>query len=336
MTGQLVPSEDTARYICRRFAVPAREPSLTAVARGLCGRVWRLDTGAGRYAVKELFWDDDQDEDEIAQRVAFEGAARAAGVRCPVSLPTTSGGYLCRLPPDLGDIYVRLYSWVDGSPVGPSREIARWSGAMLGRLHAMKHPADGPPDAKFDTVPTSAQWREVMVALGRRRVPWLPRLRDRLPHLERLSALIAVGEPDELVMCHLDFTPSNVMRDRADGLVLIDWDNAGPGRAEHELGQAVLDWHLVDGHPDPAGVRAFLAAYREAGGVASLTGRSAFTGYVASAINHVYTQATVAVATDVREEHRRLAHDKARAALACLPTVDLLERTLELVVNQHD
>lgn len=326
----LAPSTATARFVGNRFGLRAAELAPTPVARGLCGRIWRLRCAGTRYALKELFWEHDQDEQEIRRRVAFEASARAVGVRCPESLPTVDGDYLCRLPPDLGDVYVRLYSWVDGGPLTSTEGTATWLGGTLGRLHGLRHPAVGEPDPKFESVPTAAQWQEVLSAVRAAGTPWADDLERLLPLVEDLGALITPVERDALIMCHLDLTPANVLRP-ATGLVLVDWDNAGPGAAERELAAALLEWH----GSEPDGIAATLSAYREAGGTARLTGLSSFSAYLGAAITNLYTQASLTVASDVLDEHRTLANSKTLQAMASLPTLSALDQVGELAAGTN-
>ena len=71
--------------MCSLFGVP-RDPSatLTPVARGAIGRIWRLDSGAERLAVKELFAE--PDIPAIGWEVKFTAHLVAAGARQPASL----------------------------------------------------------------------------------------------------------------------------------------------------------------------------------------------------------------------------------------------------------
>ncbi|HEY9291314.1 MAG TPA: hypothetical protein VIP98_08560 [Microlunatus sp.] len=57
------------------------------------GRIWRLETSDGPYAVKELHWARDVSAEEaaVARQVAFCETARAAGVTAPANLRTTNG-----------------------------------------------------------------------------------------------------------------------------------------------------------------------------------------------------------------------------------------------------
>lgn len=329
VAGPLVPSVATASFVGERFGLPSAEITETPVARGLCGRVWRLNAAGTRYALKELFWDADQDEHEIRYRTAFETAARIAGVRCPESLPTVAGDYLCRLPPDSGGSYVRLYSWVDGAPLASVEGTEGWLGDTLGRLHGLRHEAAGPSDPNSESVPTVAQWEELLSALRTDGIRWADELERRLPLIDGLASLVTPAEPDELITCHLDLTPANVMRTRT-GFVLVDWDNAGPGSAERELAAALMAWHA----DRPAGIAATMTAYAEAGGTATPRGLPSFSAYVATMINNLYTQASVAAAADVRREHRTLATVRALRVMASLPTRSTLEQVGDLAVAQ--
>ena len=327
--GPLAPSRTTARYIGRRFGLRAAELAPVPVARGLCGRVWLLRSEGVRYALKELFWDDDQDEPEIKRRVRFETSARGVGVRCPESLPAVDGDYLCRLPPELGDVYVRLYSWVDGTLLDTAAGAAAWLGDTLGKLHRLRHPVAGTPARKFESAPTPAQWRELLAALVSAGTPWADELERLLPQVEDLAALVVPIDRDSLIMCHLDLTPANVLRTRS-GFALVDWDNAGPGSAEQELASALMEWH----GGTPSGVAATMAAYGESGGPGTVTGLSSFSAHLGAVIDNLHTQATVTIAADAADEHRTLANTKALQAMASLPTRSALNQVCEFAAGK--
>jgi Ser/Thr protein kinase RdoA (MazF antagonist) len=334
LPGSIVPSVVTARYIGHRFGVET-DLTLSEAARGLMGRLWRLGTTGARYALKELFWEDNQDEPQVRRQVAFETAGREVGVRCPESLPTKDGTYLCRMPAELGGVIVRLYTWIDGTSLIDTDEAARWVGETLARLHRLRHPAVGPPRPKFGNVPTMPEWQAVIAALRRERVPWASRLEAALSTVEDLSTLVQPTERDQLMMCHLDLTPANAMRDRSGQFVLLDWDNAGPGSAEQELGSALMEWHVRAGRPRPDAVRDTVTAYESAGGPASIRGLSSFRAYLGATINHLYTQARVTIADDMLVDHQELAHVKVDLVLGSLPSRALLQQVAQLAAREH-
>ncbi|MER7365284.1 hypothetical protein [Nonomuraea wenchangensis] len=107
-------------------------------ARGELGRIWRLDTRRGSWAVKELLVP--VREEDARADVAFQVAAAEAGVRLP--RPVLTGG---------GDVVAggrwRVYAWVD--LVEGAQVTAGELGAVTAGLHRVGHPAAGPVAAWF-------------------------------------------------------------------------------------------------------------------------------------------------------------------------------------------
>ena len=109
------------------------------------GRVWCLDLGAERYAVKELFWE--SDEESLRPEVTFTAHLESAGIRLPGSLPGRGGRFLQELAADHGGGWLRLYRWIDGVPVDLADPgLAVQIGDLAGRLHALARPAWGAVD----------------------------------------------------------------------------------------------------------------------------------------------------------------------------------------------
>jgi Ser/Thr protein kinase RdoA (MazF antagonist) len=72
-------------------------------------------SGRGRYAVKELFWE--SDEESVRPEVTITAHLESAGIRLPGSLPGRDGRFLQELAADHGGGWLRLYRWIDGVPV---------------------------------------------------------------------------------------------------------------------------------------------------------------------------------------------------------------------------
>jgi Ser/Thr protein kinase RdoA (MazF antagonist) len=323
--GPLAPSTETAAIIGDRFGLRATEFAAAPAARGLCGRVWRLDTADGPYALKELFWPTDHDERQIRAQVAFESAARDVGVLSPESFPTLDGDYLCHLP---DGCLVRLFGWIEGDLLTGSDGAAHWLGQTLSRLHRLPNPVVGEPDTRFESPPDG--WDDLLAALRRQQVAWADDLAKALPQVLELAALVRPAGRDDWVMCHQDIVPSNVMRTPAGDLVLIDWDNTGPALADQELAAALMNWHVVGDHVDTEGIAATLAAYEAGGGPARLTGRAAFSAYLGAFLADLRTQATVAISDDLDAEHREVAVARVAHRLAGLPGTATLDEVLRL------
>ena len=268
-------------------------------ARGELGRIWRLETTTGRWALKELLRPRPGAADEACADVAFQEAALAAGIPMPRPIAAADGEILVEVGPPGDRRSVRVYSWVDlrdRDAVVPLDEVA----AILGRLHALAIRDDRPIDPWFrDPVP-AAEWPVVLAAARAAGAPWAAALAGLIPTLEagvEAAAEAFAGDPmgnpatsggsgsggsgggpgggpgdrDAPITCHLDFNPENVLLDAAGRVVVVDWENSGPEHAAQELASAVAEFVA-----DPADTARFLHAYESAGGTARLTDRTSF------------------------------------------------------------
>lgn len=129
---------------------PLRPP--VYAARGELGRIWRLDTDAGTWAVKELLVP--VEEREVRADLAFQRAAAKAGIRLPEPRVTTRGAVLH------GGF--RVYAWVDlvDGDVVTGREL----GAVTAHLHRIGHPAEGPVVPWFAEPLGRTRWESLLKA----------------------------------------------------------------------------------------------------------------------------------------------------------------------------
>lgn len=238
------------------------------VARGAMGRVWKVVTASGRWAVKELFWGGDA---AAAERdVAFQEAALAAGVRLPRPVRGAGSGAVLA---ELDGVRWRAYEWVDLAPVAPDAAARAANAAEVGDVLARMHrvgatlpwPRDGDDPAVHPWYRTSLWpdgWPGLADAADRAGAPWAGRLRAFLPEVAALQQLIAAARWDAAIVCHRDLTPDNLLA----GPVVIDWEDAGLCDPRQELASVAYLW----GGPDAAGVAPLLRAYRAGGGPAEL------------------------------------------------------------------
>src|SRR3954463_913507 len=80
-------SDADAARLATAFDLGAPRSLHGPVARGVIGQVWRLETERGAWAVKE--WFEPPDMEELAEGVAFQDAAMAAGVPAPPVVRTS-------------------------------------------------------------------------------------------------------------------------------------------------------------------------------------------------------------------------------------------------------
>jgi Ser/Thr protein kinase RdoA (MazF antagonist) len=303
--------------------------------RGALGQIWRVEVdpsgangpGPGRFALKEIFYEPPS-ERLIEAELAFARRAVAAGVRVPASHPDREGRYLLTTP---DGTWLRLYDWVDLRPVEPGAPATpRDLGILLARLHrcapAMAVEVGGePPYDWYHRVPEPHEWAEVTEAAlaasgGVSGATWAGPLADRVTTLPELCAAVGPADAAELIGCHRDLHPDNVLADPTGALVVVDWDNLGPATPGRELGRAVFDWFFDGTAVDLDAVREMHETYRRAGGPGRLARPADFTMLLACRLNFLLVQARVALDPAAEPRHREWAEREIEETLLLTPT----------------
>jgi Ser/Thr protein kinase RdoA (MazF antagonist) len=124
---------DHATTIARAYGVGIPAKEMIMVARGEQGRVWRLDTDTGAFAIKELVIR--QLPGDAVADVAYQEAVLATGaVPMPRPIRTVAGQVLV----DVADYQVRAYEWVDllATDTGLDPAVV---GATLAAIHQVRY-----------------------------------------------------------------------------------------------------------------------------------------------------------------------------------------------------
>ncbi|MDP9236215.1 MAG: aminoglycoside phosphotransferase family protein [Chloroflexota bacterium] len=266
------------RALCELFYLGAPRAALTPVGGGLTNRMWRLETARGVFAVKQMNRDFDRADDVewFDRAFTLERAAFAAGVPMPRPIPVAATGRcLGELARSDGPpITVRVHEWADGvkldNSVAYPGEIAARVGSILARIHALRMKS-GVAKSEALRVFGDEHWRTALERLEDANSERAGELRTLAPVLHDLEAYVIAAQDDAtpLLLSHRDSDAKNFMRTSAGELMLVDWDAAGPVNPRQDLANEALVWAGVHrDEPDAAVARAYVDAYRRAGGVA--------------------------------------------------------------------
>lgn len=223
------------------------------VASGHTGAVWRLETERGRYAVKVP---DEPDPDAAAADAAVQEAFVAGGVPLPRPVRTPDGQVLA----EVAGHRVRVHAWVDVAAEDRHLDPAA-VGRLLAALHSVVLEADGPVDGWYADPVGAPAWAALLDELRTAGAPYAERLAALVPGV--VAAEAGYRPPDVVQVCHRDLWADN-LRATADGtgLVVLDWEDAGPASPSQELAVVLLE----HGAGDPERWRTIHAAYTAAGG----------------------------------------------------------------------
>jgi Ser/Thr protein kinase RdoA (MazF antagonist) len=247
------------------FGLGALETEPVVAARGRQGRVWRVQTGRGCFAVKELLIR--LTERDVQTDVRLQSAMVIRGVPAPQPLRTASGQVLVVA----GNSLFRAYTWVD--LLEPRRDLEPESiGTLMATLHRDPLVAEPRATDYWFTDPVPAQeWQEASERLAAARAPFASEFAASIPHFLAIQHVFRRSNHTQL--CHRDLWADNVRLASDGGMCIIDWDNCGQAEPAQELAMPLVEFCYEDSDRAARLYR----AYRRAGGPAELTDASDFT-----------------------------------------------------------
>lgn len=194
---------------------------------GIDARMWRVDTGHQRYALRLLT---PSQQTQMQREIAIANWAQQHDFPVPGIIAT---GMWQNRP-------VSLIEWAEGRQIGEEiltasdpESIARQLGVEFGRMQARLHALPPPTDP----VITARDWRT-----------WTATSEALASHLNALS-------PVQECLIHLDFHPLNVLAQNGRITAVLDWANAHTGDPRTDLArtQSILQLAAL---PNEAAVKA--------------------------------------------------------------------------------
>jgi Ser/Thr protein kinase RdoA (MazF antagonist) len=251
------------------FGLRGHATSYVEVEGAWSNRVLRLDTTAGRFAVKELRnpWGEPRWAEWLEESWRLERAVVGAGVAVPEPVPAPDGGCFVDVArcDGVGTVPVRVHRWVEGRRPGTADVdlgLAAWTGTTLAKVHALRMQ---PHDPTLFPVPSTGSvqaWPDLCRQASVADAAWAGLLLSTRDAIRRAGDLLVPPADRPTVMSHGDVSLANVIL-TASGPVLCDWDVAMP---------RVPAWDLADVAVTVAGweardvARAVRASYLDAGG----------------------------------------------------------------------
>lgn len=258
-----------AAAVAECFALGGKARMSGPVARGQLGQVWRLETEAGAFAVKE--WFAEQDLDELLRGVVLHERLWAAGLPVPEVIRTRRGD----LTADVSGVLVRVLEWVDVQ--APTRELPPGEvGRLLAAMHLASEATTEPVGPWYSEGVGGDRWQELLNRARAEGAPFAEALGARLDELVAVESL--VEPPGPVLECHRDLWSDNVLGLRTGGLCVIDFENTGPADPGYELAMALFEFGLDSRER----ARQLHDAYVESGGSGRVTRRADFSMLVAT------------------------------------------------------
>jgi aminoglycoside phosphotransferase (APT) family kinase protein len=241
--------------------------SIVQAGRGQTNRlgVLRLETSIGSFAIKQF----EQAPKQIA--LLIEEAAHKTGFPMPQPRRAIDGKPYGIYTKGANNIWVRVYSWVEGTPYDwgfVSPEVSTQIGKLLARIHALPVSSSELQDEPWMPLGLFG-WEQLAQTAMARGMDWALSLQNKIPILvewkEYIVSNTVTDEP--VVPSQRDLHPPNVIRCFDGNHVVVDWDAAGPMNAREDVAKFALVWATPPGQPPQQdAVRAFIQGYREAGG----------------------------------------------------------------------
>jgi Ser/Thr protein kinase RdoA (MazF antagonist) len=254
--------------VAQRFGLGDQASLDGPVAFGRLGEIWHLVTERGRFAVKHAQFAVSSEDAE--RDAAFQESVRRAGVPMPAVVRAVGGSVVA----DVDGDHVRVYEWIDVLPAD-RRLNPRELGQLLAAIHAVVVTTDEPVDGWYVDPVGAETWQELLRRLRMADAPFADRLKALLPAVSEAEGILT--PPRKIQVCHRDLWADNLRRTPGGDLVVLDWENSGPGDVNGELGCALFEYGL--GEADR--MRTLYAAYLDAGGPGRLTDRGDLTMLVA-------------------------------------------------------
>ncbi|WP_105616333.1 phosphotransferase enzyme family protein [Vallitalea okinawensis] len=238
------------------------------ISGGLLHLMFQLKTDRGCYAVKALNPQIMQRETAMGNYIFSEKVVNKVADSGINALPAISvnGNSIHKVD---GQYYL-VFSWVDGKALkveSVDRDKCRMIGELLARIHQLDFSSISSNHENKMNLNTT-NWNMLFEKARKLDLIWANEFKenpDTLYKLENQANAAILNSFNEVVICHRDLDPKNVLWDDAGKPMIIDWEAAGYMNPSLELLEVALYWSGDEKH-DKELFCAVIDAYIENGG----------------------------------------------------------------------
>ena len=261
-----------AAEIAGRYSLGSDAAVVGPVARGELGRVWRLSTSLGTWAVKEP--SERASEPDAREDAAYQDAVLAAHIPIPPVVLTVDGDVLA----DLGQVQVRVYGWIDLFEPNINLDPVE-VGTIVASIHRVRFFGRLPVHPWYTEPVGSDRWDELVRSLTASSAPFAGRLAELRDELAALEGLLE--PPAELQTCHRDLWADNLRSTPSGNVCVIDWENSGLADPRQELALVLFEFGST-----PERAHTLYEAYVDNGGPGRI-GRPSDFSMVIAQLGHI-------------------------------------------------
>ena len=201
--------------------------------------------------------------------------AQAQGVPAPTVRRTHDGNWLA----DVHGTTIRVFAWVEMEPPDPQLDPVL-VGRAVAALHRAVLPTRERPVEWYTEPIGAAAWAEIVAEASRQQAPFADQLAAVCVDLIDVESMV---QPMTAVqICHCDLWADNVRGTPDGGILVIDWDNAGPADPSREL--ALVLFEFGRGRPDR--LQLLYGAYLAHGGPGRIEAEADFSTVIAQ-LHHI-------------------------------------------------
>ncbi|WP_045096279.1 phosphotransferase [Legionella fallonii] len=280
------PIESICSYF--KLGTPIKPP--TRIYGGLLNIMWRVETDKNIYAVKQLSRDINLSDNHIienynlTEHIASQFIQKGIPAVCAME---QAGSYLFIID----DVGFLVYPWVVAKAQHKdtvSESQALQIAVILARLHEINLQVPEILEPEYDI-----HTNDNLIALTQRAEEYRSSFSMLLnKHLaDLLSANTAYHQAVPVlkkhsVVSHGDLDQKNVLWDKANNPILIDWESARKLNPTYEIINGSLDWSGITTQFNPELFNKMIQAYKNAGGIINKSDfEASFYGVLGNWIN---------------------------------------------------